>query len=75
MEDHGNNQWLIENQQSHKTYYGTVAQSAAHLLLVCVLFLVQVSPISCITTCPKGACVHLSLNIMPTLNYTQTTLY
>jgi len=34
MEDHGNNQQLIENQQSHKTYYGTAAQSAVHLLLV-----------------------------------------
>jgi len=34
MEDRGNDQRLIENQQSHKTYCGTVAQSAAHLLLV-----------------------------------------
>jgi len=34
VEDHGNDQWLIENQQSHKTYCGTAAQSAVHLLLV-----------------------------------------
>ena len=34
MEDHGNDQRLIENQQSYKTYCGTAAQSAVHLLLV-----------------------------------------
>jgi len=36
VEDHGNDQQLIKNQRSHKTYYGTAAQSTAHLLLVCV---------------------------------------
>jgi len=34
VEDRGNNQQLIKNQQSHKTYCGTAAQSAVHLLLV-----------------------------------------
>jgi len=34
VEDRGNDQWLIENQRSHKTYCGTAAQSTVHLLLV-----------------------------------------
>ena len=51
---------------------GTVRSSS---IISSCLFLAQVSPVSCIITCPKGARVHLSLSIMPTLNYTQTPLY
>jgi len=51
---------------------GTVRSSS--IISLC-LFLAQVSPVSCIITCPKGACVHPSLSIMPTLNYAQTPLY
>jgi len=36
VEDRGNDQRLIKNQQSHKTYCRTAAQSAVHLFLVCV---------------------------------------
>ena len=61
VEDCGNNQWLIKNQQSHKTYYRTVAQSAVQSIISLCLFLAQVLPISCIITCPEGAYVHLSL--------------
>ena len=64
--------WESTKSQDLLQNCGTVHSSS---IISWCLFLAQVSPISCIITCPKGARVHLSLDIMPTLNYAQTTLY
>jgi len=75
MENRGNDQWLIKNQRSYKTLLQNCGTVCSTSIISLCLFLAQISPVSCIITCPKGAHVHLSLDIMPTLNYTQTTLY
>jgi len=64
--------WESTKSQDLLRNCGTVHSSS--IISLC-LFLAQVSPVSCITTCPKGARAHPSPDIMPTLNYAQTTLY